>query len=179
MNCPRCDGYLEPHTDSGVEVNECVNCRGIWFSRDELRKAKDLADPDLVWMDFDLWKDPEQLAAKAGEMPCPVCQKPMARIEYAGTSVTVDCCVDGHGIWLDNGEFEGIIAALQKELESKAGSEYMHETLHQAAQLASGRERFASEWKDFTTVFRLMEYRILIEHPKLAAALDAIRRGSP
>jgi Zn-finger nucleic acid-binding protein len=179
MNCPRCNGFLEPHAEHGIEVQECVNCRGIWFNKEELRKAKDLADPDLVWMDFDLWKDPELLAARAGTMLCPVCQKPLARIEYADTSVVVDCCVEGHGTWLDKGEFEGIITALQKELESKPGSEYLHETLHQAAELVSGHERFASEWKDLRTIFRLMEYRILIEHPNLAATIDAIRRGSP
>ena len=179
MRCPSCDGILEPHSENGVEVLECLNCRGIWFNKDELRKAKDLADPDLVWMDFNLWKDPEQLAARAGSMLCPVCQKPLARIDYVDTNVIVDCCIDGHGLWLDKGEFEGIITALQKELESKPGSEYMHETLHQAVELVSGHERFASEWKDFATVFRLMEYRILIEHPKLAGALEVIRKGSP
>jgi Zn-finger nucleic acid-binding protein len=112
-------------------------------------------------------------------MPCPVCQKSLARIEYPDTTVIVDICVAGHGIWLDKGEFEGIILALQKELESKPGSDYLRETLHQATELVSGHERFASEWKDFATVFRLMEYRILIEHPKLATTLDAIRKGSP
>ncbi len=179
MNCPRCNGFLETHIINGVAMEECVNCRGIWFSKDELRKAKDQADPDLAWIDFDLWKDPEKLSAKSGLSPCPVCQKPMAQIEYDETDVTVDVCPGGDGTWLDNEEFEQIIAVLEKELESKTSSDYIRTTLQEAGELVRGHEKFASEWKDFTTVFRLMEYRILIEHPRLAASLDAIRRGIP
>ena len=59
MNCPLDGTTLEIHTIHSVDVEECPQCKGLWFEQGELRKAKDDADPDLNWLDFDLWSDQE------------------------------------------------------------------------------------------------------------------------
>ena len=119
MKCPVDGTTLSKHSIQSVEVEECQQCRGLWFEKGELRKAKDLAEPDMAWLDFDLWSDQDALEVSLSSRKCPVCGKNMAGILYANTGVTVDCCVEEHGIWLDEKEFESIIEALQKELVSK------------------------------------------------------------
>lgn len=39
MNCPRCTSEdLEERERSGITVDVCVNCRGLWLDRGELEK---------------------------------------------------------------------------------------------------------------------------------------------
>ncbi len=39
-----------------LKIDVCSKCAGVWFDQDELRKAKDQTEPDLNWMDFEIWK---------------------------------------------------------------------------------------------------------------------------
>lgn len=38
MNCPRCNDSLIEQARSGVQVDVCPRCRGIWLDRGELEK---------------------------------------------------------------------------------------------------------------------------------------------
>lgn len=38
MNCPRCDSSLEEQKHSGVAIDSCPKCRGVWLDRGELEK---------------------------------------------------------------------------------------------------------------------------------------------
>lgn len=179
MECPVDGNTLETHTVHSIQIEECVQCKGLWFEEGELRKAKDVSGPDRDWLDFDLWSDHELFAADWSARKCPQCGKTMATIAYAGTGVTVDYCADGHGIWFDKGEFEAIIEALDKEITSKDISGYIKASLEEAKEIFVGNEGFVSEWKDFLTVTRLLQYRILAENPKVAELLIALQAASP
>ena len=179
MNCPKDATLLETHTVHSAQVEECPQCRGLWFAEEELRKAKDAADPDLRWLDFDLWSNREELTADWSARQCPHCAVTMMRIAYAGTDITVDYCPEGHGIWLDKGEFESIVTALENEVTEKNASEYVGASLAEAGELFAGHEGFVSEWKDFATVTRLLQYRVLAEHPKLAEMFVALQISNP
>jgi Zn-finger nucleic acid-binding protein len=179
MKCPIDGTALEIHTIHSINVEECVQCRGFWFEKGELRKAKDESDPDLNWLDFDLWSDQESFIADWSSRKCPQCGKNMAKISYAATGVTVDYCVERHGIWLDKGEFQAIIEALDKELISMDTSDYVTASLDEAKEIFVGDEGFASDWKDFLTVTRLLQYRVLAENPKVAELLSALQTTSP
>jgi Zn-finger nucleic acid-binding protein len=98
---------------------------------------------------------------------------------YADTGVTVDTCKDGHGAWLDHGEFERIIRALEKEANSMDASDYARASLEEAKELITGNEGLSSEWHDFTHVVRLLEYRVLTEHPRLSNFLTAFYKANP
>ena len=179
MNCPLDGTTLEIHTIHSVDVEECPQCKGLWFEKDELRKAKDDADPDLNWLDFDLWSDQESFKTELSARNCPRCGENMATISYADTGVTVDYCVEEHGIWLDKGEFQAIIEALENETLSMDSSEYAKASFDEAKDLLVGNEGFASEWKDFRTVSRLLQYRILVDNPRLAELLVALQTTTP
>ena len=179
MECPIDGTTLETHKIRSINIEECAQCRGLWFEEGELRKAKDQSEPDLNWLDFDLWADQESFEADWSSRKCPQCGKNMATISYAETEVTVDYCTEGHGVWLDRGEFQAIIEAFDKEIMSKDISDYVTASLEEAKEILVGDEGFVSEWKDFLTVTRLLQYRVLVENPKVAELLTALQTTSP
>jgi Zn-finger nucleic acid-binding protein len=179
MECPVDGTVLETHTFYSVSIEECRQCRGLWFEEDELRKTKDEAKPVLNWLDFDLWSNQDAFAVVGSSRRCPQCGKNMAVVSYASTGITVDYCVEGHGVWLQKGDFESIIDALHQETLTKNFSEYVAASLKEAKEIITGDEGFISEWKDFLTVTRLLQHRILADNPKFAELLFALQSSSP
>jgi Zn-finger nucleic acid-binding protein len=168
MKCPRCKTGLLTRTTAGVEVDECPACQGIWFDADELRRVKDETDPDLNWMDVDLWKHLERFRVAAGPVDCPRCKIPLFAVQYGDTGVEIACCKSCRGAWLEAEALERIIDHLSEELLTKDVPDYLRATLREAKELVTGPESFLSEWRDFTTVVRMLQYRILAEHSRLA-----------
>ena len=167
MNCPRCSKPMHASRIGNVGIDECRTCRGVWFEQDELRRAKDQTDPDLNWMDFELWKHEDQFQITAKPLQCPKCGVGMAAVQYGETGIAIDYCSKCQGTWLEEGEFGKIIDALTKELLAKSVSDYFQETLEEAKEIVLGPERFFSEWKDFVTVLRFFQMRFFVENPKL------------
>lgn len=179
MNCPSCETPMETIEMDRLRFEQCPNCGGIWFEGGELNQAIEQALPDAQWLEFDLWKDVEAMSLHWGDRQCQVCWKTMAQITYADTGVVVDYCVEGHGVFLDQGEFEVILAALEEEVSAKDLPEYLRAALREGSEVVTGDDGLASEWKDFTTVLRLLQYRVLAENPRLARALVAFQSANP
>jgi len=179
MKCPRCQDKLEKRDIEEVQIDTCENCKGMWFDQDQLRQAKDRTDSDLNWMDFDLWKHKDRFRVAAKPIKCPKCNISMAAIDYDQTRVEVDCCPLCKGVWLDGGEFRKIIGALVEELETKTLPDYIKTSLEQAGELIVGTENPISEWSDFLTVMRMLQYRILAENPKLHDAITKVQTTTP
>jgi Zn-finger nucleic acid-binding protein len=178
--CPKCReplGVVHRFRTQGdpVEVEECRRCKGLWFDDRELRLATDAADHDVAWMDFEIWKHPERFRALDRPMTCPNCGGALGGVEFGQTGVTVDCCAPCRGVWLDGGQFERIVAALERELESKDAAGLVRDSLREAARLVTGGRSLAAEWRDLRTVLRLLHLRFFVEHPKLRE----IVRGLP
>lgn len=117
MNCPRCSTELF-HRD---ELDLCPACDGIWFDRGELEAIARNARPTdeekmtLGQINRDL-RTLERPAppADAKYIPCPVCGQMMNRRMFGRRSgIQIDQCRD-HGVWLDAGEREAIIAFAEK-----------------------------------------------------------------
>ena len=179
MKCPTCAVDLEVRLAGPVEVDECPKCGGAWFEDDELRQAKDAWDGDLNWIDFELWETWDSLDLRARELPCPSCDRPLVAVHYADTGVEVDCCPSCRALWLEDGELAGILDALEAQVLTRSASEYVSASLREAREIVTGPESLSSEWKDFTTVLRLLQYRLLVENPKLAKALADLQSSSP
>ncbi len=167
MHCPKCKIDMNQKNIQGVQVDECLQCEGMWFEKDELREVKDHVDSDLNWMDFDIWKHPEKFKAKKQRYDCPNCSKPMNILDYDNTTVEIDYCSNCKGVWLDKNELQRIIDALEAELVTKSMGAYVKATLAEAKELLTGQESFLSEWKDFMTVLRFLQYRLLSLSPKI------------
>ena len=167
MNCPKCSIKLDKKSIQGVQVDECSKCEGIWCDNNELRQIKDKTDSDLNWMDFDIWKHPEKFKAKSPRHDCPGCSTPMDVLDYDNTNVEVEYCSQCKSIWLDKNDLENIIASLEDEILTKSTGDYVKETIEEAKGLIAGPESFLSEWKDFSTILRFLQYRILSGHPEI------------
>ncbi len=179
MECPKCQEKLQNRAIKSVKFHECVKCQGTWFDADTLRKLKDQTDPDLKWMDFELWRHPDQVHLTATRIPCPACDVELVAVDYDKTGVDVEFCQQCRGVWLDAGKFEKIIDALTLELETKSSSEYVKESLEEAKEIIVGPEDMISEWGDFLTVVRMLHYRFLVENPALQKALLRLQEGLP
>jgi Zn-finger nucleic acid-binding protein len=46
MTCPKCHGQLRQYERSGVTVDQCADCRGIFLDRGELER---LVDAENAW----------------------------------------------------------------------------------------------------------------------------------
>jgi len=179
MKCPVCSAAMEKKHVQDVEIDECPECMGAWFQDDELRKAKDSADSDLNWMDFEVWKHADRFKAAPRNVGCPKCSGSLVCADYDNTGVEIDCCPQCKGIWLDKGEFKKITDALTDELLTKSFSHYVKASLEEAKEILTGPESFLSEWRDFITVCRMMNYRLLTENPRLLDTMTAIQRANP
>jgi Zn-finger nucleic acid-binding protein len=180
VQCPDCQAQLRQTDYRGVRIDECPQCRGRWFDRDELRRAKDCTDQDLRWLDFD------PFARNADTSPdtpkgrlCPRCSVAMGVIAYETSGVLIDKCAGCHGVWLDHGEFEKIVKHLEHEVSSEPAAQYRKDAEKQFAQIVTGPEGPVSELRDFFAVLNLLEMRLAVEHPTLASLVEAIYLASP
>jgi Zn-finger nucleic acid-binding protein len=178
-SCPKCETELKPKAIGPVEVDECEMCKGVWFDKDELRQAKDVTDSDLNWMDFEIWKHEDRFKSKGTKINCPVCKTETVAIDYGSTAIEVDYCPSCQGIWLDEDEFKKIIESLESDLVSKSFSEYIKDSIEEAKEIITGPESFISEWKDFMTILRMMQYRMFLENPKLLETIASVQKANP
>lgn len=177
MKCPGCQNDLQPVNCKGIVIDECLNCKGKWFDRDELRKAKDSADESLRWLDFDPFsKEAEQLSIASEEKKCPKCSNNLASLKYMDSTIVIDKCLQCKGVWLEPKELTRIIRYLEKRLSTETAKEYAADAAKQFMEIFTGHEGIVSEVKDFLAVFYLLELRIAVEHPTLANTAQKIYR---
>ena len=101
-------------TVSGIEVDRCSSCFGLWFDSGELEKLRnrkaaraiDTGDPalgDLVNV-FDRY-------------PCPRCKVPMIRmVDPVQTHIWFEKCGSCHGSFFDAGEFKDLATFTPSDL---------------------------------------------------------------
>ena len=179
MKCSKCGSEMVKKSSDTVEIDECPSCFSIWFDADELREAKDEMDPDLNWMDFEIWKHKDQFKISDNAKTCPKCNVKMVTGQYGNTGIEVDSCHICKGIWLDKGEFEKIVEALADELLTMDSKSYYKAAFEEAKEIFAGSEGVISEWKDFVTVLRMMQYRIFTEKPEVAEAMLKMQKMNP
>jgi Zn-finger nucleic acid-binding protein len=87
--CPGCSGKMKAFMVTGIELDRCVFCRGLWFDGSELEQVlKRPANPQLD----------EGTTARQ----CAACSVPM-RPAVLGR-LRVETCTRCNGVFLDEGE---------------------------------------------------------------------------
>jgi len=110
MKCPDCKTDLAPAKQSGVEMEACPTCKGMWLTRQELNQLEDEV--------FDFGDDEKgslMLDSTADTRPCPECGETMNRFEYRFFDLEMDFCGEGHGFWLEAGEDKRVLELMKKE----------------------------------------------------------------
>lgn len=174
MKCPRCSADLNEFHSQDLKLARCFSCYGIWFDKNELKKVIDERDKDLAWMHFDLWREKEKFGAVGGKKLCPKCKKAMAALKYDKSEVEVDICVDCGGVWLDSGEFTKIVDFLEKALLEKDVPGYIAELVKEGGRIIFNPKKGASEAGHILILAKLLQYRILAEHPFIAGIISVL-----
>lgn len=66
LTCPKCHGEMRSYERSGVHVDQCAECRGIFLDRGELER---LIDAENSWADRVATPAPPAAAAPAAPAP--------------------------------------------------------------------------------------------------------------
>ncbi len=175
MKCPKCKlEDLKEIKINGVRIDRCKYCGGLWFDKDELKITRDHRDKNLSWLDFDLWEDGSKLMVSGKSIDCPRDGKPLFKIKYGNTNVMVDICLDCHGIWLDKEELDKIISELKEKVNSETIPEYINDLGKEISELLSHPGKADVELRHIAIVMKLLEYRFLAQHPKIAEIISAL-----
>ena len=174
MDCPNCHKSLEKMLFHQVEVDYCPECLGVWFDADELRLAKDDKDKQLVWLDFDLWRDKSRFKVTNIDKRCPVCRLPFSEVHYDDSKVKIDFCRKCRGIWLDRGEFKQIMIYLMRKSDYEILHHYTKNFVKQLWEVFAGPEKFRSELEDFMMIIKLLNYKFVVAHPHISKLIESL-----
>ncbi len=96
----------------GIELDTCIDCKGVWFDTQELRELFELvgAPEHLLNLENQL----ERLAHAPARRRCPRCRGRIEPVRPPGdnTELILDKCPRGHGIWFDHGELETLFQSV-------------------------------------------------------------------
>lgn len=117
LRCPGCPKVaLRPvhDQDTGLEIDTCSECQGLWFDPGELRK---FFTSQTIKKQFYLDDSVQSLQAvgytiSTKARACPRCRKAMK--ETLVSEVSVDICPECHGVWLDHGELKRLVKKYEK-----------------------------------------------------------------
>lgn len=104
LNCPKCQGGLETVVYASVEVDRCVECKGIWFDSLEAQKLKEIEGSESLDVG-----DPATGSKfnEMGDINCPKCQTKMTKmVDLKQPHIWYEKCPVCYGIWFDAGEFK-------------------------------------------------------------------------
>jgi Zn-finger nucleic acid-binding protein len=171
---------MTPKEIGQVALDECPQCKGIWFDKDELSEATEEMHPDLRWMDFEIWDKNTTISANAKARECPRCREiAMQAIHYPGPDIDITFCPFCEGVWLGVGDFKSIINAFEAEASNKSVAAYVKASLKEASELVTNPTSFISEWKDLKAVMRMMRYRVFVANPKIRNVIEGIQKSLP
>ncbi|MDP3770223.1 MAG: zf-TFIIB domain-containing protein [Candidatus Sungbacteria bacterium] len=175
MQCPNCKNELKKITYKDVELDQCLNCEGMWLDGDELRVVKDRKDELLRWLDLDLFADAQKFAGGYSSMRCPKDNDSLYEISYDNADIKVDVCKVCKGVWLDKEELDKIVAFLKRTIFQEDVGHYLTHLEEQIKEVFTGSESFISELRDAYIVFRLLEYRLVSQWPRIEEILIPLR----
>lgn len=176
MTCPIDKTKLEKTVLSGVEVDYCPKCLGLWFEEEELRWAKDYKDRSLRWLDIDLWQDSEKFKISPGQKLCPQDRLPLYETNYGDSGIRVDVCNVCYGTWLDRGEFKKIIQYLKDKTDKEVLDNYLKNLREELWEIFSGPEDLKDEVEDFLAILKLFVYKFTTQHPNIAKIISGLPR---
>jgi Zn-finger nucleic acid-binding protein len=164
-----------------ISIDRCPKCNGAWYTADELRLLKDKeAHGDYSWIDVDLWRDRERFHSRRQEhLLCPTDKTELTSVRYGTSRVRVDICTTCKGIWLDGGEYQKIVAYLDKRVNEETVEDFLGDLREEFLDVFEHPTALRSEVGDVTKVLHLLELRFIVQHPNIAAHLRALVKGVP
>jgi uncharacterized protein len=131
FSCPKCQGKLWHLKRSGMIVEMCSKCEGMWFDAGELTIL------------IEVYRKYTATEGKDVEVACVRCGENMKEVDFPGTEVLIDRCPSCQGIWLDKGEFEDLKEAVKSIVpeNDKTWAQRAEELFATASTLADDRSK--------------------------------------
>ncbi|MCK4654024.1 MAG: zf-TFIIB domain-containing protein, partial [Candidatus Cloacimonetes bacterium] len=91
----------------GVEIDYCLNCKGIWLDSGELELLIGNDEETKEFLSSFVVIDTLTTERK---VKCPICSKKMEKILVGDENkVRIDKCKNNDGLWFDSGELEEVL----------------------------------------------------------------------
>lgn len=124
MICPNCKHDMIAIEYNNIELDHCINCKGVWFDSGELElfiESVNMEKPEsLIKNIINL---PEMKAPPHKRRKCPICGQGMTETAMGEPELHVDVCQQGDGIWFDGGEVHQLIRQLKQKPSAKGSSQ--------------------------------------------------------
>ncbi len=112
--CPRCRERLAAIDVSGVRLDECERCAGVWCDIDTFETVCSEKEGQSAVLKRLSGRNEGDQPAEIRYVPCPACGELMNRSNFAKISgVVIDTCKP-HGVWFDAQELPRIIEFIRK-----------------------------------------------------------------
>ncbi len=131
MRCPACGEEMIVVERSGIELDYCAGCNGIWFDSGELELFAGSVGAEIELPD---WAAAPRAESDERPRRCPRCRKKMDKILIG--EILVDRCPRGHGLWFDGGELGGLFE--QQTAGAPAGETKVIEFLGETFRVGGG-----------------------------------------
>ncbi len=103
MNCPKCAAEMEVVEVGSVEIDRCLQCKGIWFDLNEQEALKDAKGAHCVDIGHQAIGE---YYNEVTAVTCPRCDVLMeVETVKKGISIQYEMCPKCHGAYFDAGEF--------------------------------------------------------------------------
>jgi Zn-finger nucleic acid-binding protein len=162
LQCPCCEGWMASRSVSGLEIQECGKCHGLWAPENRFEALVDRATKTVR----------EKAAAGQAAVPrvdggnpvhakveyrrCPECSELMGRRNFRKRSgVVIDQCHQ-HGTWLDAHELEriaGFVLSGRAEQAQRMNAAEESERERDAARQAAQRMILGTEYESPKSIF--------------------------
>ena len=124
MICPTCKNPMIVVEYHDIEIDHCVNCKGVWFDSGELElllKLTGIKDSAVLYKELTsspVTKNTEK------KRKCPICNHKMKKTSAHGKpDLIIDFCERGDGLWFDGGEYALLISEQPLQLTGVQDSE--------------------------------------------------------
>jgi Zn-finger nucleic acid-binding protein len=97
---------LEQVVWAGIEVDRCLNCKGIWFDSEEAEQLKTIKGSESL--DIGDQAIGDQINQLTNDIRCPRCKnvKMTRLVDIDEHCIWYEICPKCQGVWLDAGEFK-------------------------------------------------------------------------
>lgn len=94
---------MEPLVQMGVEIDQCVNCAGVWLDQDEWTRMTRGRGKDAVKLSV--------INRTVADLPCPRCGQVLEMGSHSDdTGFLIDFCPHCQGAFFDRGELARLLS---------------------------------------------------------------------
>ncbi len=174
MKCPTCaTNELQGFTIGDMHAHRCDVCGGIWMGKSEVSEAEKM-NPEQHWLDIALWEDKELLSAKPSDKICPVCNTPLATINWNDGTVVVDLCKTCGGLWLEKGEYQKMLDHIKESADDAIMEHYAETLATQMKEVVTGPKDLTNELADVWAVLKFFQWKVAAQHPALTELFEEL-----